>query len=135
MNEEYKALIRNKTWTLATFPVGKKLIGYKWVHKLKRNTDGSIARYKAILVAKGYDQASGFDFSEIFSSLVKPTTIKIILSLADTNGWIVSQLDVNNVFLNGDLDEEFFMIQPLGFEVYSNQHLVCKLSKALYGLK
>ena len=91
-------------------------------------------RFKARLVAKGFHQVHGFDFHETFSLVIKPITIRIVLTLALSRGWQLFQLDVNNAFLNGSLEESVFMIQPLGFEV-ADRSLVCKLNKALYGLK
>lgn len=87
------------------------------------------------MVAKGFHQVAGFDFHETFSPVVKPTTIRIILTIALTNHWAVRQLDIDNAFLNGDLKEEIFMEQPPGFESPHTAGLVCKLHKALYGLK
>ncbi|KAL3634075.1 hypothetical protein CASFOL_021129 [Castilleja foliolosa] len=133
MQQEYNALLRNNTWTLTTLPKDAHLVGNKWVFKVKRNADGSIERHKARLVAQGYTQTAGFDFYETFSPVVKPTTIRIILTLALSYSWNIRQLDVTNAFLNGDLSEVIYMKQPKGFEKDGN--LVCKLNKALYGLK
>jgi histone deacetylase 1/2 len=85
-------------------------------------------------VAKGFLQTAGFDFTETFSPVIKPVTIRIILTLAVTYKWQVQQIDINNAFLNGVLQEEVFMQQPVGFEV-ADKSLVCKLHKSLYGLK
>lgn len=85
-------------------------------------------------MAKGFSKKEGFDFHETFSLVVKPSTIRIVLTLSLTNGWHLHQLDVNNAFLNGDLHEEVYMIQPLDFEV-SDKILVYKLHKDLYDLK
>ncbi|KAG6414963.1 hypothetical protein SASPL_122361 [Salvia splendens] len=134
MLEEFLALLRNRTWILTSLPPGKNLIGNTWIFRLKRHVDGSIARHKARLVAQGFSQEPGFDFTETFSPVVKPTTIRLILSIAVTLGWEISHLDVNNAFLHGDLNEEIYMRQPVGFE-QGDPSLVCKLNKALYGLK
>lgn len=135
MRDELFALDRNQTWPLFPLPPDRKIIGCKWVFKLKENPDGTINKHKARLVAKGFHQVPGFDFTETFSPVVKPTTIRIILSLALTNQWDIRQLNVNNVFLNGDLHEEVFMAQPPGFKIAHSPPLVCKLHKALYGLR
>jgi histone deacetylase 1/2 len=93
-----------------------------------------VNKFKARLVAKGFLQTAGFDFTETFSPVIKPVTIRIILTLAVTYKWQVQQIDINNAFLNGVLQEEVFMQQPAGFEV-ADKSLVCKLHKSLYGLK
>lgn len=115
LRDEYLALMRNNTWSLVHLPSNRKGIGCKWVFKVKENPDGTINKYKARLVAKGFHQIEGFDFSETFSPVVKPTTIRIILTTAISRGWNVRQLNVNNAFLNRELKEEVFMTQPPGF--------------------
>lgn len=102
---------------------------------LKRNSDGSIARYKAHLVAKGYLQEAGIDYQETFSFVAKQPTIRVLLCLALHFGWSIKQCDISNVFLHGFLDEKVYMTQPQSFVDPSNPSLVCKLHKALYGLK
>ena len=137
MDEEFRALMKNKTWSLVSLPTNRTSVGCRWVFKLKRNPDGSVSRYKARLVAKGYSQVRGFDFSETFNPIVKPTTSRVVLAIAVSQSWSIRQLDVNNAFLNGELQEEVYMDQPPGFDGKTNQEqkLVCKLHKALYGLK
>ncbi|KAL3634153.1 hypothetical protein CASFOL_021207 [Castilleja foliolosa] len=133
MQDEYEALLRNKTWILTNPHADAHLVGNKWVFKRKKNADGTLERCKARLVAQGYTQTPGFDFHETFSPVVKPATIRIILSMALAQDWRIKQLDVSNAFLNGDLSEEIYMMQPKGFEQDNGK--VCKLNKALYGLK
>lgn len=102
MNEEYSALMRNKTWSVVSPSKDKNIIGCKWTYKIKRNSNGTIQKYKARLVAKGYTQRHGFDFKETFSPVVKPTTIRVILIISLHEGWNIRQLDVNNTFVNGE---------------------------------
>jgi hypothetical protein len=135
MNNEIQALHRNKTWHLIPPPQGKNLIDCKWVYKVKRKSDGSIDRHKARLVAKGFKQRYGIDYEDTFSPVVKAATIRLILSIAVSRGWSLRQLDVQNAFLHGILEEEVYMRQPPGYVDTTKPHWVCKLDKALYGLK
>ncbi|KAK1647157.1 hypothetical protein QYE76_064962 [Lolium multiflorum] len=135
MELEYQALLKNDTWTLVPPRSGVNIIDCKWVFKVKRHADGSIERYKARLVAKGFKQRYGLDYEDTFSPVVKPTTIRILLSLAVTRGWALRQLDVQNAFLHGVLEEEVYMRQPPGFSDPTRPDHLCRLVKALYGLK
>ncbi|KAM1079132.1 hypothetical protein ACFX2B_013731 [Malus domestica] len=135
MKEEISALHTQGTWSLVPLPANKNLVGCKWIFKLKRHSDGSIARHKARLVAKGFSQEPGLDYSETFSPVVKPTTVRIVLALAAQFNWSLRQLDVKNAFLHGILQDEVYMDQPPGFEDPQNPTLVCQLHKSLYGLK
>jgi len=135
MDNEYEAHQKNKTWHLVPPNHGKNIIDCKWVYKIKRKADGSIDRYKARLVAKGFKQRYGIDYEDTFSPVVKAATIRLILSIAVSRGWSLRQLDVQNAFLHGVLEEEVFMRQPPGYEDKLKPHYICKLDKALYGLK
>ncbi|KAH9769651.1 retrovirus-related pol polyprotein from transposon RE1 [Citrus sinensis] len=135
MQAEFDALQKNSTWILVPREKAGKIVGNKWAFRVKYNPDGSISKYKARLVAKGFHQTQGVDFFETFSPVVKPCTIRIILSLTVMNHWPIRQLDINNAFLNGILTEEVFMHQPEGFIHPQFPSHVCKLTKALYGLK
>jgi histone deacetylase 1/2 len=135
MDSEYKALIHNKTWHLVHPPKGKNIIDCRWVYKVKRKSDGTIDRYKARLVAKGYKQRYGIDYEDTFSPVVKAATIRLVLSIAVSRGWSLRQLDVQNAFLHGVLEEEVYMRQPPGYSDKSKPNFVCKLDKAIYGLK
>jgi histone deacetylase 1/2 len=135
MQDEIKALERNHTWHLVPARKGINVIDSKWVFKIKRKADGSIDRYKGRLVAKGFKQRYGMDYEDTFSPVVKVATIRLVLSIAMSRGWCLRQLDVQNAFLHGVLEEEVYMRQPPGFEDLSKPYHVCKLDKALYGLK
>jgi hypothetical protein len=135
MASEFDALHRQHTWSLVPPCPDQNVIGCRWVYKIKRNTDGSISRYKARLVAKGFHQQAGVDFDETFSPVVKPPTIRIILSLAVQNQWSLRQLDVSNTFLHGLLKESVFMAQLIGFLDSAQPSHVCQLHKSLYRLK
>jgi hypothetical protein len=135
MDAEYDALVNNKTWHLVPPKKGINVIDCKWVYKVKRKSDGSLDRYKARLVAKGFKQRYGIDYEDTFSPVVKPATIRTILSVAVSRGWSLRQLDVQNAFLHGYLEEDVYMKQPPGYEDKSKERYICKLDKALYGLK
>ena len=110
-------------------------MGCKWVFTIKYKSNGTIERYKAHLVAKGYTQSYGIDYQETFAPVAKINSIRVLLSLAPNNEWPLQQLDVKNVFLHGNLEEEVCMDAPLDFENYFSVGKVCKLKKSLYGLK
>jgi hypothetical protein len=114
---------------------GINVIDSKWVWKKKYKADGSLDKYKARLVAKGYKQRYGIDHEDTFSPVVKPATIRVVLSLAVSQGWSLRQLDVSNAFLHGHLEEVVYMKQPPGYEDRNRPGYICKLDKALYGLK
>ncbi|RVW54104.1 Retrovirus-related Pol polyprotein from transposon RE1 [Vitis vinifera] len=135
MSAEFDALLRNGTWDLVPSHPTQNLVGCKWIFRTKYLPNGSIDRYKARLVAKGFHQRPGIDYSETFSPVIKPTTVRLVLSLAVSQGWSLRQLDVNNAFLQGTLTEDVFMSQPPGFIDRDHPHHVCKLRKAIYGLK
>lgn len=134
MRTEYDSLIKNGTWVLTALPPDIKLIWCKWIFKVKENPDQSINKYKAWLLDKGFQQQYGFDFHETFLPVVKLTTIRIILTIFITCKWEIKQVDVNNLFLNGDLQEEAYMQQTQGF-LDTNSVLVCQLKTVVYGLK
>ncbi|XP_021995754.1 uncharacterized mitochondrial protein AtMg00810-like [Helianthus annuus] len=135
MTDEYKALLANNTWELVPRPPDTPVIRCMWLFKHKFHADGSLERHKARLVVNGKSQTVGVDCDETFSPVVKPTTIRTVLSLAVSRGWSTHQLDVKNAFLNGHLKETVYMFQPPGFTSSTHPKHVCKLNKSLYGLK
>ncbi|GJS73534.1 ribonuclease H-like domain-containing protein [Tanacetum coccineum] len=135
MVDEYNALISNGTWALVPRPANVNIVRSMWLFKHKFNADGSLSRYKARLVANGRSQQQGIDFDETFSPVVKPATIRTVLSLAVTRDWPIHQLDVKNAFLHGQLSETVYMHQPPGFVDSAHPDYVCHLQRSLYGLK
>ncbi|KAG9444534.1 hypothetical protein H6P81_015874 [Aristolochia fimbriata] len=133
MKEEMDSMQKNKVWTLVEPPKNCKPIGCKWIFKRKRNSEGQVEKYKARLVAKGYTQRKGFDYDDTFSPVAKITSIRIILSIVAYFDYDLFQMDVKTAFLNGDLEEELYMEQPDGFVIDATK--VCKLTRAIYGLK
>lgn len=103
MNEELTALKQNKAWKLVPRTSGMNVVGSRWFFKTKLKPNGSVERYNCCLIAKGYNHKKGIDFDETFSLVVKPTTIRIILTLAVVKNWAIQQLDVKNAFLHGFL--------------------------------
>ena len=114
MAAEIEALELNQTWVVVDLLPNVTPIGNKWVFKIKRHANGSIERYKAHLVAKGYTQTKGLDYFDTFSHVAKMTTIRLILALVSIKNWHLYQLDVNNAFLYRDLHEDVYMKVPLG---------------------
>ncbi|GJU06396.1 ribonuclease H-like domain-containing protein [Tanacetum coccineum] len=135
MNAEIETLNKNYTWDITNLPANRKSIGNKWIWKIKYKVNGEIDRYKARLVTKGLNQKERIDFDEIFSPVVKMSTVRCVIALSVTNNWPLFQLDVNNAFLYGDLDEEIYMTIPQGFVNKDNKTKVCRLVKSIYRLK
>ena len=109
MKDEMNSLLGNQTWELTELPVGKKALHNKWVYKIKKKNDGS-KRYKARLVVKGFQQKKGIDYLEIFSLVVKISTIRLVLGMVAVENLHLDQLDVKTAFLHGELEEDIYMI-------------------------
>ncbi|GJY18251.1 helicase and polymerase-containing protein TEBICHI, partial [Tanacetum coccineum] len=133
MNNEITALESNHTWELTTLPPFKHPIGHKWVFGIKY--DETVDKYKARVVAKRYNQQEGIDYTETFTPVAKMVTVRTLLAISTINNWFVHQLDINNSFLHGDLNEEVYMIVPSGYKRPLPPNTVCRLKKSLYGLK
>ncbi|KAI0528923.1 hypothetical protein KFK09_001467 [Dendrobium nobile] len=135
MSYEFNALQAQGTWSLVSPPSNHQIIGCKWIFKIKRLADSSIAHHKARLVAQGYKQEYGIDYLETFIPVVKFPTIRFFLTVALHYNWQVFQLDVVNAFLHGNIDKTIYMSQPPGFADPQLPNHVCLLRKAIYGLK
>ena len=133
MKEEMISLEENSTWDLVDLPTGHKIISNRWIYRVKRDANGKINRYKARLVARGFNQREGIDYDETFSPVVRFDTIRVMLSIAANENLELAQFDVKSAFLNGVIKEEIYMHQPEGYEDGSQR--VCKLLRSLYGLK
>jgi hypothetical protein len=131
---EYNTLVENGTWEIVELPPGKKAIGSRWVWKIKYHSDGTIERYKARVVAKGYLQHPGFDYTDVFSPTYRPAALRLVLALAALKDLELRSIDISSAFTYGDLDEEIYMEQPEGFH-QGGPNMVCRLKKGLYGLK
>ncbi|GAA0170178.1 transmembrane signal receptor [Lithospermum erythrorhizon] len=135
MTKEYNTLLHNKTWTLVRPDSSQNVIGCKWIFKTKLHPDGSIERHKARLVAQAFKEIPGLDYNQIFSLVIKPTTIRLILSRSISLNLPIRQLDIKNAFSNGQLAETVYLKQPPGFVHSDYPHHVCHSHKSLYGLK
>ncbi|KAH9679155.1 hypothetical protein KPL71_026007 [Citrus sinensis] len=136
MDEEMRSLIKNHTWDLIPKPAKKKIVGCKWIYKIKEGIPGvEPLRYKARLVAKGFTQKEGIDFNEVFSPVVRHSSLRILLALVAVNDMHLEHMDVKTAFLHGELEEMIVMAQPRGYEDSDKADYVCHLRKSLYGLK
>ena len=134
MKAEYDALVANGTWDVVPRPKGMNIIGSKWVLRVKRNADGSVCKFKARFVARGFSQVFGEDYFETFSPVTQCTSIRCLVALAAQHGWKLYQMDVCSAFLNADVQEEIYVRPPPGMEGEMSGQ-VLRLRKSLYGLK
>ncbi|MCO5593534.1 hypothetical protein L7F22_047548 [Adiantum nelumboides] len=114
MDSEYQSLMANGTWQLVPAPPNRKLVTCKWLLRKKFHADGSVSHYKARLVARGFTQIPGMDYSETFSPVLRITSFRVLIAIAALFGFLLHQMDVRTAFLNGDLQEEIYMSQPDG---------------------
>ena len=106
------AIEKNRTWELVDFPHNKHSIDVRWVFKVKLKTDDSIAKHKPKLVAKGFLQKQGIDYTEVYAPVARMETIRLVIVVASSRNWTICQLDVKYDFLNGPLEEEVYILQP-----------------------
>eukprot|EP00253_Pinus_taeda_P015789 PITA_15789 len=125
----------NGVWEVVPSPEGRSVVGSRWIYKIKYAADGSVEKYKARFIAKGYAQKEGIDYKETFAPIARYTSIRFVIFLAAQLGWEIHQMDVNTAFLNRMIEEELYIEQPEGFKTHQKHTHVCKLKKALYGLK
>uniref|UniRef100_UPI0030C69137 reverse transcriptase domain-containing protein n=1 Tax=Bradyrhizobium sp. TM233 TaxID=2599801 RepID=UPI0030C69137 len=126
---------KNDVWTLMPKPKGFHVIGTKWVFRNKLNEKGEVTRNKARLVAQGYSQQEGIDYTETFAPVARLEAIRLLISFSVNHNIILHQMDVKSAFLNGYISEEVYVKQPPGFEDNKHPEHVYKLKKSLYGLK
>jgi hypothetical protein len=131
MKREIDSQKSKGTWTFVPKPNGTKIIERMWV--MRKKTEGDSIHFKALYVAKGFRQTIGVDYTESFAPVIRMSSIRFLLSHALNHGMFVLHVDVKTAYLNSDLKETIFMHQPYLFE--EGRHLVCKLDKAIYGLK
>ena len=137
MQEELKSSNDTNTWTLVESPKDKNVNPGKWVYKLKTKANGSLEKYKARYVAKGFKQIEGTGYSETFAPTTKPETFWLILSSAENENFIMRQMGVKSAYLHPEIKEEVYLEQPSGFEKRdpTRRKLVCRLNESIYGLK
>ena len=135
MKDEMKSMNDNEVWDLVELPEGVKPIGFKWIFKTKKDSKGNIERYKARLVAKGFTQKEGIDYKETFSPVSSKDSFRTIMALVAHFDLELHQMDVKTVFLNGDIEETIYMVQPENFVLGDSKSMICKLKKSIYGLK
>jgi hypothetical protein len=135
MIEEYQSIIKNDVWEIVLGPKRKDVVSFKWLFKIKHAADGSIEKYKARFVARGFSQKEGIDYEETFVPVARYTSIRTIIALATKIKSKLHKMNIKTAFLNGVIEEEVYIEQPQGFEVEDGKSHVCKLKKALYGLK
>ena len=135
MLKEYQSIMKNVVWDVVLRPEEKSIVTSKWIYEIKHAADGNIEKYKARFVVHGFSQKEGIDCEEMFSHVVRYTSIRAIMALATKLGWKLHQMDVKTTFLNGVVGEEVYVEQTLGFETLDRQTHVCRLKKDLYSLK
>ena len=135
MQEELNEFERNEVWKLVPRPKNRSVVGTKWVFRNKIDPDGIITRNKARLIAKGYSQQEGIDYDETYALVARLEAIRIFQAYDAHMKFKVFQMGVKSAFLNGELEEEVYVEQPLGFVDPRYPDYVYKLDKALYGLK
>ena len=132
MQKEMESLEKNDVWELTELPEGRQPVG---MFKTKMDANGKIERYKARLLAQGFSQKFGSDYDETFCPVVRMESVRTLIAMSVQNRLQLHQVDITTAFLNGQLEEEVYVVQPEGFVSAGREHLVCRLKKSIYGLK
>jgi hypothetical protein len=135
MTKKYQSIMKNVVWDIVLRLKEKSIVTSKWIYKIKHATEGSVEKYKARFVARGFSQVEGIDYEETFAPVARYTSIRTIIALATSMGWRLHQMDVKTTLLDGEIEEEVYIGQPDGFVIHEKDSHVCRLKKSLYGLK
>ena len=125
MVEEYDSIVKNSAWEIVPRPVNKLVVGSRWIYKEKQVVDGSVEKYKAKFVARGFSQIRGIDYDETFAPIVRYSSIRSILALSAQMGWCIHQMDVKTTFFNLIIEEEVYIDHPKGFKIFTSDSHVC----------
>lgn len=128
MKHELDALENNHTRQLVPKPTDQHILDCKWLFKIKYNPNGSVERYKTRLVAKGFTQTYGLDYFETFTPVAKMTTVRLLIAIVAAQGLSISQLDITNAFLHGDLKEVVYMKVPPGYFQLSSKPVLNQIN-------
>jgi hypothetical protein len=124
MTEEYQSIMKNDVWDIVPRPKGKSVVTSKWIYKIKHVADGSVEKYKARFVARGFSSVEGIDYEETFAPVARYTSIRTIIALAASMGWRLHQMDVKTTFLTGEIEEEVYIEQPDGFVIHASTRVL-----------
>jgi Reverse transcriptase (RNA-dependent DNA polymerase) len=137
-DDEMNTIRKHKVWTLvpcSSVPAGRKIISSRTHFLCKRNENNEVVRQKVCVVAKGYSQIAGLDYTDTYAPVARMESVRALLHIATSLDWEIRQLDVMTAFLYGNLTEEIYMEQPEGRRVPGKDDWVCRMNKSLYGLK
>jgi hypothetical protein len=135
MVEEYDSIVKNSAWEIVPRLVDKSVVGSRWIYKVKQAADGSVEKYKARFVARGFSQIKGMNYDETFAPIARYSSIRYIFAISAQMGWRIHQMDVKTMFLNGIIEEEVYIKHLEGFDTFDKESHVGRLKRELYGLK
>jgi len=135
MVEEYNSIFRNSVWDAVSRPEDKLVVISHWLYKVKQAAYGSVEKHKVIFVACGFSQVEGIDYDESFAPVSRYSSIRSILALSAHMGWKIHQMDVKTTFLNEMIEEDVYIEKLEGLQTFDHESHVCRLKRALYGLK